>query len=131
MIVADSSAILAMIFREPEADNFYRIISNANATAISAVTCYEVAVVLLARHGPAVFAREQSFLERGNFEIVPFTRESYLAAADAYRKFGKGMGKRPHLNFGDCVSYALANSLNAPLLYKGNDFSVTGIATCV
>jgi ribonuclease VapC len=130
MIVADSSAILAMILEEPEAEEYYAIPRRETITVISAVSCYEVAVVLMARHGSRLADRDKTFFASGDFEIAPFTNESYAASAEAYRRYRKGKGSRPHLNFGDCVSYALAKTLNLPLLFKGNDFAATDIPSC-
>jgi ribonuclease VapC len=59
--------------------------------------------------------------------MVPFTDAHLGSALDAYSRYGKGLGRRPHLNFGDCVSYALAKTLDAPLLFKGNDFAATDV----
>ena len=93
---------------------------------MSAVTLLETSVVIEARYG-ALGIRELDLVVReASIETQPFDAEQSLIAREAYRLFGKGR-HRAGLNFGDCCSYALARSMEQPLLYKGNDFGYTDI----
>lgn len=135
-IVADSSALLAMIFVEEDAQKIADKIVNANRVFISAVSYCEAGIVLDNRQ---YFAKKidakkiddlDELIESFDGEIIAMDKEQAKKARKAYQKFGKG--KHPaKLNMGDCFSYALAEQINAPLLYKGNDFSQTDIASAL
>jgi ribonuclease VapC len=92
------------------------------------VTLYETAVVLIRKKIGADPRHAIVLAEKLGVQVVPFIDAHLAGALDAYNRYGKGLGRRPHLNFGDCVSYALAKALDAPLLYKGEDFAATDIA---
>ena len=98
---------------------------------VSAVTVYEAAIVLNARRGSQGVANLFEFVEAGGLEVQPFTTEMISIATAAYQRFGKGTHADAQLNFGDCVSSALAKSLDAPLLFKGDDFAATDIRAAV
>lgn len=68
------------------------------------------------------------FLARAQIEVTPVTAEQVRVARKAWRRYGKGSGHAARLNFGDCFSYALAQSLGEELLYKGTDFAHTDVA---
>ena len=131
MIVIDSSAIVAILQEEAEAQRFIEIVSAEDRCVVSAVTVYEAAIVMNFRSGLGGVADVLDFLASSRAEIQPFTEQTIPAAISAYQRFGKGTGARAHLNFGDCVSYALARSLDAPLLFKGKDFAATDIRAAV
>jgi ribonuclease VapC len=128
-LVIDSSALVAIAYREPESDHFASMIERADEAVCSAVTLYEAGVVIMRNRPAAQFEQILELTVRLGVKIEPFTYEHMLLALDAYRRYGKGMGRRPYLNFGDCVSYAVAKSLDAPLLFKGDDFSATDVRT--
>jgi len=69
----------------------------------------------------------KELIESLNVEVISFTPEQARLAFDAFKRFGKGRGTKASLNFGDCLAYALAKELQAPLLYKGNDFAHTDL----
>jgi ribonuclease VapC len=126
MIVVDSSILIAIFFDEPEKSDFQRILASNNHFVMSAVNAHETAIVLRVRHGPDRVPELWEFLAN-TIEILPFNEVQAKAAADAYGRYGKGLGTRAKLNLADCAAYALATTLNAPLLFKGNDFPHTDI----
>ena len=131
MIVLDSSALVAIMRGEPEAERFIEAIAVAKGLAFSAVSHLETSMVLA---GPkakdAVWRPLEAFLKRANVEVVAFDREQARTAREAFLRFGKG--RHPaSLNFGDCAAYALARAKKAPLLFKGGDFLKTDIAAAL
>jgi len=131
MIVIDSSAVIAILFHEPEKQAFEDIIAGNDRCVMSAVNVHEAAIILRARHGPAAVGRLWRMLADGAIEIVPFDETQVRAAAIAFDRYGKGIDPRARLNLADCAAYALAKSLNVPLLFKGNDFTATDVAVCL
>jgi ribonuclease VapC len=128
VIVLDSSALVAIMRGEPEAECFMEAIAVADGSAFSAVSYLETSMVLA---GPkakdAVWRPLEAFLKRANVEVTAFDREQAQKAREAFLRFGKG--RHPAgLNFGDCAAYALARAKRAPLLFKGEDFLKTDIA---
>lgn len=125
-MVLDSSAILAILLKEPERDAFALAISQAGARLISSVNALEAAVVVLARKGPAG-VRELDLLFHGaGVEIVPFSEAHLRLAREAYKRYGKDRNPA-RLNLGDCCAYALSRHSGEPLLFKGNDFARTDV----
>lgn len=125
-IVVDSSAIIAILQGEPEASTFLRELAESGGTACSVVTFVESYMVASSRKPGSPPALHRRILYDLGIAIVPTDELQAPLAAQAFLRFGKG--RHPaRLNLGDCFSYALAKSLNAPLLYKGDDFSHTGI----
>ncbi len=96
---------------------------------MSAATLLETAIVLEAKAGEKGGEQLDLFLARAQIEIVPATIEQVRIARKAWRRYGKGKGHKAQLNFGDCFSYALAQSLAEELLYKGADFSHTDVTS--
>ena len=129
MIVIDSSAVVAVILAEPEAGVFMSAMARSRG-AISAMNVFESEVVIMSRKG-AVHAREvRNLLTFHGVEIVPFDDAQAAAAFATYARFGKGHHPAK-LNLCDCAAYALAKSLDAPLLYKGGDFGLTDVTSAV
>lgn len=129
-MIIDSSAILAILFGEPDAAVYAEAIATASTTAqgvrISAATYVEAAVVVES-HGSTAGAQQfDALMRRAGIVVEAVTEEQAQLARQAYSDFGKG--RHPAgLNFGDCFSYALAKAAREPLLFKGNDFSQTDI----
>lgn len=125
-MVVDTSAVLAILLGENDAARFAQAIELAERTVMSAANWLEAAVVIDHR-GDAVASREfDLFLRRSEIELHSVTIEQAQLARQAYRDFGRG--RHPAgLNFGDCLAYALAKSLDEPLLFKGNDFGQTDV----
>ena len=124
-LVVDSSALLAIIFDEPEASLFLEAIHDHDPV-ISAATYVEMSSVLDPRGGSALLDR---FLADGLISILDFDLVQAKIARQANREYGRSSGSKAKLNFGDTFSYALAISLKAPLLFKGADFAQTDVRT--
>ena len=131
MIVVDSSALLAISFKEPEQQTFNDIITGGERCVMSAVNVHETATILRLRHGAAAVERFWKFLADVEIEIIPFDQAQVRAAAIAFDRYGKGLDPKARLNLADCAAYALAKTLNAPLLFKGNDFAQTDLRSCL
>ena len=102
-------------------------IEAATRRLISAVSVLEAGIVLRARLGPAAIPLLFDLLERLGSQVVPFDESQANLAITAFGRFGKGMGHRAQLNFGDCAVYALAISRGESVLATGNDFAATDI----
>ena len=131
MIVADTSAIIAIAFAEPEREAFLKAIQSAQRTLISSVSAVEARMVVHGRRGQRAVVLLDDLLRSPLFEVVPPGPAETAAAYAAFVTFGKGSGHAAGLNFGDIFSYALAKVRGLPLLYKGSDFSETDIASAV
>ena len=125
-MVVDSSAVLAILFNEPERDSFSDALAAAGVRLMSCVNALEAAVVVSSRKGPYGSRELDLLLHRGEFELVPFTADHLRLARDAYERFGKGR-HAAGLNLGDCCAYALARHAGEPLLFKGDDFPLTDV----
>jgi ribonuclease VapC len=126
VIAVDTSALVAIFFDEAEGDLFSDLIREADEPCVSTATVAETLIVLdnRTRDGNGELLRNMLFELGLVIEAVTLT-DAWIAG-DAYRRFGKGR-HRARLNFGDCFSYALAKSLDLPLLFKGDDFRHTDI----
>ena len=131
MIAIDSSALIAILLHEPERDTFFDRIADAEARKVSAVTVLEAGLVMFGRLGPSGVSDVLDLLTVIDAEIVPFDAHQAQSALTAFGRFGKGVNSKSRLNMGDCASYALAKTLNVPLLYKGNDFPATDITAAI
>lgn len=125
-MVIDSSAVLAVLFQEPEAELFASAISDDPMRLMSTVSLLEAAIVMEARKGPAGGRELDLLLHKARIEIVSFNSEQAEIARDAWLRFGKGRHSAA-LNIGDCCSYALSRSSGEPLLFKGTDFTRTDV----
>ena len=125
MIVVDTSAFVAILAQEPDEARFARALGDADARVMSAGNYIECAIVAERRFQGRADLDE--WLIRRHVEVVPVDLGHARLAADAFARFGKGRHPAA-LNYGDCFAYALAKSLNAPLLYKGGDFARTDVA---
>jgi ribonuclease VapC len=131
VIVADTSAIVAIAFAEPEREAFVAALERAERTLVSSVTAVEARRVVHARRGQRAVVLVDDLLRLPFFEIVPPGAAEMDAAYAAFVAYGKGSGHPAALNFGDVFSYALAKTRGLPLLYKGRDFAETDIASAV
>ncbi|MFZ1108798.1 MAG: type II toxin-antitoxin system VapC family toxin [Rhodomicrobium sp.] len=128
MIVLDSSAIIAILLREPEHERLREgIAANNSQCLLSVLNYFETAMVVFARRGEPGLEKLREFLEVTGTELVPFDAGQAEEALRAFRRYGKGFHPGARLNLCDCAAYALAKSRNAPLLFKGNDFAETEI----
>ena len=130
MIVVDSSAIVSIFRQEADAASFAERIAAEDDPLMSAANVLETSIVLRGlKKIPEANAERwlDDFIEAAGIRIESVTSEHVGAARFAHRRFGKGTGHVAALNYGDCFAYALAKTLDAPLLCKGNDFSETDI----
>lgn len=128
MIVADTSALAAIVFAEPEREVFTGIIQQAQRVLISTPAVLELRMVVHGRRGERAVVMVDDLLRLPVFEWVAPGRAETDAAYAAFVAFGKGSGHPAALNFGDVFSYALAKVRGLPLLFKGEDFARTDIA---
>jgi ribonuclease VapC len=128
-MIIDTSAIIAILHDEPDAAFCAREIADASNRRVSAVNYVEAAVVIDASDDPIASRRVDDFFKAAQISIEAVTETHAQIARHAYRDFGKGSGHPAKLNFGDCFAYALAKSSGEPLLFKGNDFTHTDIAS--
>jgi ribonuclease VapC len=126
VIVVDSSALIAIILAENEADRFSDLIGGDGDPRMSSVTLLETRTVLFFRGRMTRIAEFDEYLRTARMTVIAFDGHQSELAFDAYRRFGKG-NHPAGLNLGDCAAYALAKSLDAPLLFKGNDFVLTDV----
>jgi ribonuclease VapC len=125
-MVLDTSALIAYLNGEPEAERLKGALLQADSLFLSAASLVEAGIVAGGQKGEAGERRLDRLLRRLRVEIVPVTADHAEVARDAYRRFGKG-NHPARLNFGDCFSYALAHALGRPLLFVGDDFSRTDV----
>ena len=126
-MIVDSSAVLAVLNREPDAGRYEAGMLTASSCRMSAANMLEVTMVVESSGGLAAGVEMDRFLERLGVEVVPVTLEQLASARYAWRRFGRG-NHPAALNFGDCFAYALAEVSREPLLFKGDDFARTDIA---
>ena len=131
MMVIDSSAMVAALAGEPEAETFRRLIRDAEGACMSAFNIFETRVVLNRRYGDGMATEFDLLLREAGVEIDPFDADQSRLAFETYRRFGKGTGHPARLNLGDCAAYALAQSKGLPLLFKGADFTETDVIPAV
>jgi ribonuclease VapC len=125
-VILDSSAVIAILLRESGYERLVDAIDEAPSVAIGAPTLAETGLVLAAKldiDSRSVLAR---FLEESGAEVVAFGPEHAREAIGAYRRFGKGRHKAA-LNFGDCMTYAVARLSELSLLCTGDDFRKTDL----
>ena len=131
MMVVDSSAIIAILYDEPEGPDCIRALEGASDRSISAVNYVETGTVLAGRYIGARRSRAVGILDdlltMLRIDIAPVDNCLARMAVQARLKFGRGFGRRGGLTFGDCFAYAMARRHSAPLLYVGNDFDITDI----
>jgi ribonuclease VapC len=126
-MVVDTSAILAILQLEPEAESFASLLEDADVRLVSSVSVLEAGILVEARKGKAGARELDAFLLHAGLSIRPFDSEQAEVARDGFRRFGKGR-HRAGLNLGDCASYALSRVAGEPLLFKGDDFVYTDVA---
>lgn len=128
-MIIDTSAIIAILAEEVDAHRYARALA-LTSSSISTGTYLECSIVLTRKTSIADHLFD-AWLHRAGIEIVDMTAEQVRVGRMAFREFGKGSGHRAALNFGDCFSYALAAHVGEPLLWKGDDFTHTGIPSAL
>jgi ribonuclease VapC len=128
VIAVDTSALMAIVLNEPEAEACVSALEQEEEFLISAGTVAEALIVAAHRN---VGAEMRSILEDLGFEVVSVTLAAARRIAEAYARFGKGMKGSAALNFGDCFAYEIAKERGCPLLFVGDDFAKTDIESAL
>lgn len=126
-MVIDTSALVAILYNEPEREGFARAIASDARRLVSAASVLETSIVVEAQRGEAAGRDLDLLIHRTGVNVVAVTEAQTEIARTAWRRFGNGR-HQAGLNFGDCFVYALATHAAEPLLFKGNDFSLTDVA---
>ena len=127
-MILDTSALVCVLFREPEADRYLQYIHDADRCLISAGNYVELSIVLERQAAPEADRQCEMFFRRAGIVVEPFTVEQAHIARQAFHDCGKGR-HAAGLNFGDCFAYALSKVTGDPLLYKGEDFARTDVVS--
>ncbi len=130
-MIVDSSALVAILKREPERAIFSALLESTQDVKISAATYFETSIVIDSLRQPATSRMLDDVIERSRIQIEPVTVEQARIARQAYRDYGRGSGHPANLNFGDCFTYALARDKREPVLCKGDDFVHTDLRSAV
>jgi len=126
-VIIDTSALVAITFAEPGHQNLIAKLAGAPSAGIGTPTLAETGLVLASRLGRDPRDLVIRLLDEFSIEQIPFGAQHWREAVDAYLRFGKGRHKA-QLNFGDCLTYAIARLANEPLLFTGGDFAETDLA---
>jgi ribonuclease VapC len=130
-VILDTSALVAILLKEADADTYLQAISRASRPiAVSAATLVEATIVLESRGGREMGDDLDAFIRRLDAGVIAVAPEQAETARDGWRRFGKGRHKAA-LNLGDCFAYALAKQRDEPLLFKGDDFAETDVKRAI
>jgi ribonuclease VapC len=129
-MVIDTSALVALLGMEPEAERIATAIEADPVRLLSAASLVEATIVVESKRGPQAGRELDLLIAKSGVQVEAVTAEQGEIARDAWRRFGKGR-HAAGLNLGDCFSYALAKTSAEPLLFKGSDFGQTDISTVV
>lgn len=125
-MILDSSAIVAVFLQEPRYEQLVAAIDGARARAVGAPTLAETGIVLTAKTRSNVAGPLARFVQELEIVIVPFGDDHWSEAVHAYTRYGRG-NHPAALNFGDCLTYAVAKLADEPLLCTGSDFAKTDL----
>ena len=125
-MIVDASALLSLVFREPAADVIEERLESADAVGIGAPTLTEMSLVLGSRLGRDPMPLLGRLLQEFAVVVVPFSQEHWAEATDAFMRYGRGRHAAA-LNFGGCMTYAVASLAGQPLLAVGDDFPQTDL----
>jgi ribonuclease VapC len=124
-MIVDTSALLAIVQREPDADRYGAALTDAAHPRVSAASFLELFIVA---DGRRIGDKVEALLAAASIEIAPVDAQQAVLAREAHRRFGSG---RYGLNFGDCFAYALSKATGEPLLFKGEDFARTDVVSAL
>jgi ribonuclease VapC len=130
-MIVDSSALIAILTDEPDGLALSRALDEPEIVRLSAASYLETSIVLDKNRDVVLSAKLDQLIEDMNIVIEPVTVAQAKIARQAYRDYGKGSGHPAGLNFGDCLSYALARDKREPMLWKGDDFGHTDLRPAV
>lgn len=129
-MIIDSSALVAVLAREPESHHLLATMVTSQRCSIGAATLVESTIVL--KNFTSVLAADlRTFMREARIDVLPFDGAQAEVAQEAYRRFGRGGGTKAGLNFGDCLAYAASVVSGRPLLYKGDDFTHTDVISAL
>jgi ribonuclease VapC len=128
VIVADTSALFAIIAEEPDAEAYLQRIAEEDLVLVGAPTAFALILVAWKKLGEAGVRDARMLLQRKPIVVVDWTSEQLAPATDALLAFN---GRPARLNYGDCMSYAVAKAAGVPLLFKGDDFGHTDVAAAL
>ncbi|MGC2784893.1 MAG: type II toxin-antitoxin system VapC family toxin [Roseiarcus sp.] len=132
MIVVDASAIIAILTAESESALLVAALDQAGGATTTPIAIYEATLGVRRKRRSGVTQAERAvmeFLRLARIVVQPIQPETAHLALEAFDRYGKGRGHPARLNLGDCFMYAQAKAGGASLLYKGDDFSKTDIAS--
>jgi ribonuclease VapC len=130
-LIVDTSALVAILKAEPDADLFIRALLVADVAQMSAASFVEVAMLIDGRRDAVASHQLDNLMTHAGIRIRSVDEAQAIVARQAFRDYGKGSGHPARLNFGDCFSYALASVTGHPLLFKGDDFGHTDITSAL
>ena len=130
-MIVDSSAVLAILFAEEDAEVYAGAIESAEECRMSAVNWLEAAIRIDLSGSPIASNAFDDFMREAGIRVEPVDLEQIQIARGAYRAYGKGTTHPAQLNLGDCFAYALAKLSSEPLLFKGSDFTRTDLTPAV
>lgn len=134
MIFVDSSALVAILTKEPDARLYRDALERAGGGITSPVVRLETSMVVARKADVPLEIVTQAFddvLETASVQIVPITDEVGRAAVEAFTRYGKGRGSKAQLDLADCLSYAVAATHRVPILFKGDDFAQTDLPSAL
>jgi ribonuclease VapC len=126
----DTSAIVAILTGEPEADSLANLLEAARAPITSPLAVFEAVLGICRKRHASVEESEEDireFLDLARVEMIPITAREADTALLAFSRYGKGRGHPAQLTLGDCFAYAMAKNHRTSLLFKGEDFNHTDI----
>jgi ribonuclease VapC len=126
-VIVDSSVIVAILRSEPEIERFTRALEAEPICRISAPSLVELTLALDKVDARVGLERIDQFINLAELEIMPFSAQHARIAQAAHYRYGRNSGSNAKLNFGDCLTYALAIETDEPLLFKGGDFNHTDV----
>jgi ribonuclease VapC len=126
-MIVDSSALVAIVYEEPDHDRLLELLDQEPVLGIGTPTLVETCIVLSARLGRDARGAVARMLQEFEIETIAFTERHFGVALDAWLRYGRGR-HAANLNYGDCMSYAVARLADRPLLCVGQDFPRTDLA---
>jgi ribonuclease VapC len=130
MIVVDTSALIAIMKDEDDAGAMIAAVLSARQAVMSVVSIVEATLVASSALDLAAVDAVNEYVEKLGLSVRGVDEAQMNAARLGFLTYGKGRHAAA-LNFGDCFSYGLARTLNAPLHFKGDDFSRTDMTSAI
>jgi ribonuclease VapC len=130
-MIVDSSAVIAILRNEQDAERFANILLAAPILLIPTPTYLETCMVAIQGREADTQKDVDEILERYRIQQTVFSVDASAVAVEAFLKYGKGRGHPAQLNFGDCISYAVSKVEAMPLLFKGDDFRLTDVECAI